>query len=257
MATSRKKPTAGANQPATLRKKKAQTEMARKARTRDADEPSSEKPHPANVKLQPHFAVADGLAALFKPFVEVIVHDLVTDKVAYVAQPFSPRAVGDPSELSEASFDAGAGVIGPYEKINWDGRRIKSVSIVLRDALSRSQPKAIGLMCINTDVTEFDSVRRMLQGFLGVAETSRETQALFLDDWHEKINRFVAAWTAEHSTTLDRLDRSGRQALVEALYATGGFDGRRAPAYVAEILGVSRATLYNQLARLKAGASSQ
>jgi predicted transcriptional regulator YheO len=40
--------------------------------------------------------------------------------------------------------------------------------------------------------------------------------------------------------------------LIDARHATGGFDGRRAPAYVASILGVSRATLYNELARLKA-----
>jgi D-arginine utilization repressor len=198
-------------------------------------------------ELCPYFAVADGLAALFTPFVEVIVHDLATDSVAYVAQPFSPRSVDDPSDLSEITFAADAKVIGPYEKINWDGRRIKSVSIVLRDSRARS----IGLMCVNADVTEFDSVRRMLQGFLGVAETPSETHALFLDDWHEKINRFVAAWTAEHSTTVDRLDRAGRRSLIEALYANGGFEGRRAPAYVAAILGISRATMYNELARAR------
>jgi predicted transcriptional regulator YheO len=196
--------------------------------------------------------VADGLAALFRPFVEVIVHDLKTDSVAHVAQPFSPRETGDPSDLREIPFDAEAHVIGPYEKINWDGRRIKSVSVVLRDGRAR----AVGLLCINADVTEFEAMRRMLQGFLGVAEKTAETHALFHDDWHERINRFLAAWTAERSTTIDRLDRAGRRALIEALHATGGFEGRRAPAYVAEILGISRATIYNELARLKAGAES-
>ena len=153
--------------------------------------------------LQPYFAIADGLAALFKPFVEAVVHDLTTDSVAYVAHPFSPREAGDPSDMGDVSFAPGVRVIGPYEKVNWDGRRIKSISILLRDP----KDAAIGMLCINADVTEFDAVRRMLQGFLGVTETASQVGELFHEDWHEKVNRFVAAWTAERSTTLDRIDR--------------------------------------------------
>jgi predicted transcriptional regulator YheO len=197
--------------------------------------------------LAAFFCVADGLAALFRPFVEAVVHDLATDSIVHVAHPFSPREVGDPSDLKEIKFAPDAKVIGPYEKINWDGRCIKSISVVLRD----SAGKAIGLLCINADVTEFDAARRMLQGFLGVSETSAGVEPAFRDDWHEKINRFVAAWTAERHTTLDRLDRDARRALIAALHETGGFEGRRAPAYVAKILGVSRATVYNELARAK------
>ena len=199
------------------------------------------------VELRSFCAVADGLAALFAPFVEAVVHDLRTDTVVHVAHPFSPREPGDPSDLREVPFSADARVIGPYEKINFDGRRIKSVSVVVRDAGG----KPIGMLCVNVDVTEFDSVRRMLHGFLGVTEMTRDVDALFFDDWHERINRFVAAWTKEHRTTVQRLDRDGRRALIEALFANGGFEGKRAPAYVASILGVSRATLYNELARLR------
>jgi predicted transcriptional regulator YheO len=197
--------------------------------------------------LTPYFAIADGLAALFKPFVEAVVHDLRTDCVAYVAHPFSPREAGDPSDMEDVTFAEGVQVIGPYEKVNFDGRRIKSISILLRG----EKNKAIGMLCINADVTEFEAVRRMLQGFLGVSETTTQVSTLFHEDWHEKVNRFVAAWTAERSTTLDRLDRAGRRALIEALQENGAFEGRRAAAYVAKILGVSRATVYNELARLK------
>ncbi len=107
------------------------------------------------------------------------------------------------------------------------------------------------MLCVNTDVTQFESMRRMLQGFLGVSEPTGKTRELFKDDWHEKVNRFIAAWATEHSTTIERLNRDERRALIEALHATGGFNSRRAPVYLASILGVSRATLYNELARLK------
>lgn len=204
------------------------------------------------MSLQPYFAVADGLAALFKPFVEAVVHDVRTDSVAYVANPFSPREAGDPSDLREVSFPPDTRIVGPYEKTNWDGRRIKSISVVLRD----DEQAPIGLLCINADVTEFDAARRVLQGFLGMAEPAPEAPVRFHDDWHEKINQFVAHWTAERATTLDRLDRAGRRALIVALHETGGFEGRRAPAYVAKMLGISRATVYNELARLKTGVTA-
>lgn len=200
--------------------------------------------------LRPHFSVARGIAALFTPFVEVAVHDLASDSVVCIVSPFSPRKTGDPSDLRGSRFVDDVDVLGPYEKVNYDGRLIKSISIVLRD----DHLKPVGLMCINADVTEFDAVRRTLQGFLGAAESTDETIALFKDDWHERINRFIAAWTKEQAITVDRLDRAGRRALIEALFVSGGFEGKRAPEYVAAILGVSRATLYGELARLRAGA---
>jgi predicted transcriptional regulator YheO len=197
--------------------------------------------------LLAYAAVADGLVALLQPFAEAVIHDLASDRVVHVSGGFSPREVGDPSDLREVAFASDASVIGPYEKTNFDGRRIKSISVVLRDAEARP----IGLLCINVDVTAFAETRRLLQAFLAPPEPLAEVQAEFRDDWHERVNRFIAAWTAEHAVSLDRLDRAGRDALIRALHASGGFQGPRAAAYVARLLGVSRATVYNTLTRLK------
>lgn len=191
--------------------------------------------------------MADALAALFSPWVEVVVHDLELDAVAHIANPFSPRAAGDPSDMKEVHFAPDARVIGPYEKTNWDGRRIRAISVVLRDAAA----EPIGMLCVNADVTQFEVMRRTLQGLLGVAEAAGTVETSFHDDWHEKINRFLASWIHQRGTTLDRLDREARRELIGALLQAGGFDGRRSPAYVASILGVSRATVYNELAALR------
>lgn len=201
--------------------------------------------------MRPYYVVADALAALFSPFVEAVVHDMRTNSVVYVAHPFSPRAAGDPSDLDEVDFAPDASVIGPYEKINWDGRRIKSVTAVLRD----EQDRAIGLLCVNADVTEFDAVRRMLDGFLRVPDQRPRPDDLFRNDWHERLNRYVADWIAAHNTTVARLDREQRRSLIEDLYRTGAFEGKRAPAYVAGVLGISRATVYAELAALKGTAA--
>lgn len=197
--------------------------------------------------LEPYFSVADALAALFSPWVEVVVHDLELDTVAHIANPFSPREAGDPSDMKEVHFAPDARVIGPYEKTNWDGRRIRAISVVLRDAAA----EPVGMLCVNADVTQFEVMRRTLQGLLGVAEAEGTVATSFHDDWHEKINRFLASWTHQRGTTLDRLDREARRELIGALFQAGGFEGRRSPAYVASVLGVSRATVYNELATLK------
>ena len=196
--------------------------------------------------LATYFSVADALAALFSPWVEAVVHDLERDTVAHIANPFSPREAGDPSDLKEVHFAPDARVIGPYEKINWDGRRIRAISVVLRDEAS----ELIGMLCVNADVTQFEVMRRTLQGLLGIAAQPGPDTS-FQDDWHERINRFLASWTQQRATTLDRLDRQARRELIGALYQAGGFEGRRSPAYVASVLGVSRATVYNELATLK------
>jgi len=194
------------------------------------------------------------MAALFSPWVEAVIHDLELDTVAYIANPFSPREPGDPSDLKEIHFAPDARVIGPYEKINWDGRRIRSISVLLRNEV----PALIGMLCVNADVTQFEAMRRTLEGLLGVAGVSDKgaVESAFRDDWHERINRFLASWTHQRATTVDRLDRNARRELIGALYQAGGFEGRRSPAYVASILGVSRATVYNELALLRKGAAA-
>lgn len=200
--------------------------------------------------LTPFFAVADGLAALHAPHMEAVVHDLATGCVAHIANPMSHRGAGDPSHLEGFAWDASSRVIGPYEKINWDGRRMKCVSIVLRDL----EGAPLGLLCLNIDVSGLDAVRRALDLFLAPSAPQGDVASLFVADWHESVNRLVAAWTAERGLVLDRLDRAQRRALIAELQRKGAFEARRAPAYVARLLGISRATLYSELAALRAEA---
>lgn len=201
--------------------------------------------------LEPHFAIADGIATLFAPFAEVVIHDLATEEVAYISNDLSRRVAGDPSQLDEIKFEPDQRVIGPYEKTNWDGRRMKCISIVLRE-----KDIPIGLMCLNVDVTQFDLFRRALDGFLGTTPRTESVQALFVHDWHEKINQFIADWCAKRDIRIDQIDKAARHELIRALRDSGALEQRRAPAYIARILGVSRATIYNGLAALKEGNSA-
>ena len=207
------------------------------------DIPDDEAYTPA---LAPFFAVADGIALLFAPYAEVVVHDLATEAVVHIANPVSRRRPGDPSQLEDVEFAPDKRVIGPYEKTNWDGRRMKCISVVLNTG-----DTAIGLLCINVDVTQFEQVRLALEGFLLTRPRTEAVQKLFQQDWHEQTNQFIADWCARNEVHVSSIDRSMRRELIGALKASGLLDQRRAPAYVARILGVSRATIYNELAAIR------
>ncbi|WP_171956346.1 helix-turn-helix transcriptional regulator [Stenotrophomonas maltophilia] len=193
-------------------------------------------------------ALADGLAQLLTPLGEVVLHDIERDEVAYVAGALSPREIGDPSNLRELGPGNDGKAIGPYEKINWDGRRIRSLSVAL--------PGDVPLMlCINVDVSHFEAMRGLLDTFLRSPSQSTvdDAEPLLRADWHETLNRFIAAWASERGLDVRTLGRVDRQALIQAIQRSGGFDGRRSVPYVANLLGVSRATVYSQLAELKEG----
>ena len=196
-----------------------------------------------------HRALADAIAALFGPMVEVAVHDLDTDTLAYVVGAMSPREVGDPSDLRALGRPGRDGFIGPYEKTNWDGRRLKSVSVVLP-----GEPAA--MLCINADVSRFEALRDTLETILRpeIPVLHGEAGPLLRHDWHETLNRHVASWCKERGRDARNLDRDQRRALVRSIFEAGGFEAPRAVPYVASLLNLSRATIYNEIAAVRKSA---
>ncbi len=79
------------------------------------------------------------------------------------------------------------------------------------------------------------------------ARSSMQQDSLFDDDWQSKINTFVREYLLENDRSLNRLSRVERGKLVQALQSAGGFRARGAAGYIALVLGVSRATIYNNL----------
>jgi len=205
--------------------------------------------HSSPPRLNRYDALADAIAALLCPLVEVAVHDLQNDTLAYIAGAMSPREVGEPSHLHELGLPAQNGMIGPYEKINWDGRRLKSVSILLPGEIS-------AMLCINMDVSRFEALRGLLETILQpVAIDAEEKSATLLrHDWHETINRHIAHWCHERGLEGRSLNRDQRRALIHSILASGGFEAPRAAPYVASLLNLSRATIYNEIAAIRKAA---
>ena len=200
--------------------------------------------------LSRYAPLADSVAALFCPYAEVLATYLHEQTVLYLANNLSKREIGDDSALEEIDHSARERMIGPYEKLNWDGRRMRCVSNVLFD----DDGKPAGMMCINFNIAVFEDVRSTLDLFIKGAGVVAQPEELFRDDWQERINTFLHAWLQERQLGLNGLTREHRREIVEALHAEGAFRGKSAANYVANVLGMGRATVYKHLKQMKEAA---
>lgn len=187
---------------------------------------------------------AEAFAKLLHPFAEVVVHDLEKGQIEAIYHPLSRREVGDSSYLDSIDLDPLKDIIGPYDKTNWDGRPMKSISVVIRN----NEGEAEGFLCVNVDISAFQSASQLLQNFLGSnVKVQEDAQRLFKDDLYEKINLYVQSYCRKRQVSVEALSRREKQEIIASLVADGAFRGRNAAVYIGRILNVSRATVYNYL----------
>ncbi len=193
--------------------------------------------------LDSYIQTADAIARLFAPHVEVVVHDLKRSCIHHIANCFSKRRIGNTSLTDIHDIDLTAQIIGPYAKTNWDGRRLKSVSIVIRN----DAQKPVGLLCINHDTEAFSQVLEQMMGLVSPPLPLPAATTLFASDWREKINELVGAFLAERNITMAGMTSDDVNSLLANLDRARVFDIRHAVDYIGDIIGCSRATVYNRL----------
>lgn len=194
--------------------------------------------------LDPWLSTAEAVARLFQPHCEVLIHDLKSNTIAAIFNGFSKRKVGDGSLLEEdLQLTPEINVMGPYPRMNWDGRKLKSITAVLRDL----NGNPIGLMCMNFDLSIFASVQDLISSFINQDNLKEKPKPLFQNDWREKINGYIDHFLKKNSKTLTSLTKEDQSKLVRHLHRDGAFAGKNSAQYIGQILGISRATVYNYL----------
>ncbi|MGA7777559.1 MAG: PAS domain-containing protein [Paraburkholderia sp.] len=189
--------------------------------------------------------VAEGLAATFAPFCEVVVHDLLDPKQAILAihNNLSGREVGSPAtELGLARIldPDYPQVIANYPNRFADGRQTKSTSIGVKD----SEGRYIAALCMNVDLTLFRGLQSAMSQFVAVDTTSAPPESLdpaSADAIRGRIDQFAARL----ATTPRALKADERRALIKELKTVGLLDVRRSMETVAAHLGISRASAYS------------
>lgn len=199
----------------------------------------------ANNKYKAYLAIAESICQLLAPHAEVVIHDLQSGKIAAIFNNFSKRKVGDESLLEETeNYSEMPDVFSPYFKINWDGRKIKSTTALIKDSLGN----VIGLFCINLDVSKWEEMNNFILDWIQPA-IIKQPEVLFKDDWREKINVYVSTYLKQKHLSLSKLTKDEKQQLVHALHREGAFQAKNAAAYIADVLNISRATIYNYLGK--------
>jgi predicted transcriptional regulator YheO len=190
--------------------------------------------------------IAEGLGQTFAPFCEVVVHDLRDPEHAILAihNNLSGRATGEPATelgLARIEDEAYPQVIGNYRNRLADGRCMKSTSVGIKDSSGRY----IAALCMNVDLSMFRGMRNMLDDFCATSdEPVRESiDPASAEAIRERIDRFASLL----STTPQSLKTEQRRALMQELRQAGFLDVRKSMEVIAMHLGVSRATVYNDV----------
>ncbi len=194
--------------------------------------------------LEFYFSIAQAISLLLHPHGEIVIHDLKTGRIAGIFNNFSKRNVGDESLIEELDDYLKIPDVFPiYAKTNWDGRKMKSTTATIRD--NKGYP--VGLFCINLDVTKWEEFRHFLDQWSCIPVHQNQPEILFKDDWREKINLYVSEYLKKEGTILKMLSKEKKQDLIKALHREGAFKAKNAATYVADVLDLSRATIYNYL----------
>ena len=210
--------------------------------------------------------IAQGLGETFAPFCEIVVHDLLNPEHAILAiyNNLSGREVGAPATelwLARILDPRFPQVVANYANQLPDGRQVKSTSIGIKD----SQGRYIAALCMNVDLTLFRGLQNVLEQFgmigallninesIGPESDEQERQQVGririqpVGGGTETIRARIDQFAAQRATTPQALKASDRRALVRELKATGFLNIRRSMETVAQYLGVSRATVYNDV----------
>ncbi|ULH18121.1 PAS domain-containing protein (plasmid) [Deinococcus sp. KNUC1210] len=187
--------------------------------------------------------IAQGLAETLAPFCEVVVHDLTNPEHAILAlhNNLSGRSIGQPAtelglaRLADPNYPQ---VIANYAGRFADGRAVKSTSIGIKD----STGQYVAAICLNVDLTSFQSLTSVLTSFIRVDPPQRET----LDPiGADAVRAQIDAFAARRATSPRALGPQDRRNLLQELRASGHLEVKRSMEIVANHLGLSRAAIYS------------
>ncbi len=209
-----------------------------------------------NRYLHSYHAVVQGLAEMFGPDCEVVLHDLTAMPHSIVAIEnghVTGRRLGDaPTDQMLRSLRNADETpdVRLYASAT-DGRVLRSLAVTLRD----DEGRPIGVLGVNLDVSEIVHAQRALAalvagGRLG-GEAVPETEELFGSDIREVLAGMIAAILNDMRKTPATMTRDEKMEVVARLEERGAFLVKRSAEQVAEALDLSRFTIFSYLKEIR------
>ncbi|MCS0602748.1 PAS domain-containing protein [Streptomyces sp. LP11] len=191
--------------------------------------------------------IAVALGRMFPGLCEVVLHDLRDPEHAIraIENNLSGRRTGDAATelgLARIADPEYPGVIQNYPNRFPDGRPAKSTSIGIRNQAG----EYVAALCLNLDISVLSPVTLALSHLVATeaGDPDRPLETLRARTTRE-LRRTVEELAARRAATPRSLSRDDKKALVRQLHRDGYFDSRDAAQTIADLLGVSRATVYN------------
>lgn len=193
------------------------------------------------MNLDTAIIIGKGFKKLMGPLIEVVIHDLKSEKIVFIEGTFSQRKVGDASLIENDIDWENEEFLECYSKMGFDGRLIKSISIPIKQS-----DNSILLMCINCDVSLFKQMQSIANSFLKGID-SEQPVSLFKNDYQEKVHEFLHQVLKEKGWSFDQLNTKKKKEIAELLFSNGAFREKNSVEYIAKLLDMGRATLFNYL----------
>ena len=138
-----------------------------------------------------------------------------------------------------------------YPTVAHDGKVLRSSTYFIRD----NKNKLTGMICINTDVTNYLNLSEQLKQLAGISsEESEENDSsldVFLTSAQDVVSENITNILIDMGINMppSRLNTLEKQDVVEKLQEKGIFNLKGAVAEVANIMSVSEPTIYRYLAK--------
>jgi predicted transcriptional regulator YheO len=194
--------------------------------------------------------LVDVLGQTFGKHCEIVVHDFNSPESSIIAianGSLTGREVGD--TLDSLGFQLlkthPASDLLNYRTKTKDGKELKSSSIFLRD----EKGQIFGALCVNVDVSALLKAQEWVQEALGSASTTIDERfERSVDEVLETLIQNAISGVGKNTADMTREEKV---AIVAYLETKGAFLIRYSVERVAELLGMTKYTIYNYLDEIR------
>ena len=198
--------------------------------------------------------LANGIVAVVGPHCEVVVHDFsdLEHSAVIVAGNVSGRSPGAP--IPDLDFISNGLNSETPDQLNYrieiGSRDLQSSTIWLRD----DEGMSVGAVCINIDYFELNQAHKILERL--IVPTKKEPPLTIQDTWAKDLDDLIQLSVStflrqEGITNIESMTQDDKIRLIETVEERGLFKLRGATKRLAQIMNVSRASIYNYRANVK------
>lgn len=214
----------------------------------------NEKLHPLLLNMIP---LVHGISRTLGSNCEVVLHDIKKPQYSIIAISnghVTGREVGSP--MTERGIKAIRNKeyeknLIKYKTVTKDGRTLKSSTLFIKDECG----EVIGCLCINVDISEFVVAKKVITELtetIDEAGKSKEAQETYGTNINDILYSVVGRVLENIGKPIAYLNKEEKVKIVENLDQKGTFLIKGSVEYVAEVLCVSRYTVYNYLDEIRA-----